>query len=379
MIAMNSQDRPATTGPSLPSGGTMLVVGATGIVGNGALEHFRAQPGWEVIALSRRVPAAHADLRHLPVDLTDAQACRDALAGVHHVTHVLFAALHEKADLLAGWQQADQIDTNVTMLRNLLDALEASPSAATLRHVTLLQGTKAYGSHVGRVPVPAKERWPRLPHTIFYWQQEDLLRERHARGGWAFTILRPQIILGYASGSPMNIIAAIGAYAAIQRACGLPLSFPGGGRYVNAASDSRLIARAVQWAGTHPVAFGETYNVVNGDVLVWQDVWSAIAARFGMPVGEPRPMRLADEMPAHEATWGELVRRHGLRSTTLSAMVGSSWQFADRNLAAGQPDPVDRVVSPVKLRQAGFTGCQDTEASLLYWLERMQQARLLPA
>jgi len=355
---------------------TLLIAGATGIVGHAAIEHFSALPGWRVVTLSRRPPAPREGVRHLAADLTDAAACRTALASCPDITHVLYAALYEKPNLLAGWLDTEQIDINRAMLRNLLDALDAS--AAGLQHISILQGTKGYGSHVGRVPVPAKERWPRLPHPIFYWQQEDLLRDRQQRSNWSFTVLRPQIVLGHAMGSPMNVIAAIGVYAAIQRELGLPLCFPGGGRYVNACSDSRLIARAVEFAGTHAQAANETYNVVNGDVLVWHDIWPSIAAHLGMEVGEPRPMKLADEMPQCEEVWSRIVARHGLQPVKLSELINSSWQFADRNFAYGQDDPDDRVVSPIKLRQAGFPDCQDTEDAILYWLTRMRQARLLP-
>ena len=35
-------------------------------------------------------------------------------------------------------------------------------------------------------------------------------------------------------------------------------------------------------------------------------------------------------------------------------------------------------MSPIKIRQAGFASCVDTEDSIIYWLTRMQDARLLP-
>ena len=63
---------------------------------------------------------------------------------------------------------------------------------------------------------------------------------------------------------------------------------------------------------------------------------------------------------------------------TLAQLINSSWQFADRNFAYGQDDPPDRIVSPIKLRQAGFADCQDTEDAILHWLSRMQHARLIP-
>lgn len=355
---------------------TLLIAGATGLVGHAAIEHFHGRPDWQVVTLARRTPAVPAGVRHHAVDLMDAAALDAALATQPAVTHVLYAALYEQPTLLAGWTDDTQIDINRTMLGNLLDAL--GRHAPGLRHVTLLQGTKAYGSHVGRVPVPAKERWPRLPHKIFYWPQEDLLRERQARADWAFTILRPQMILGQTVGSPMSIVAALGVYASLQRALGQPLHYPGGGRYVTACSDSRLIARAVEFVGTQAVAANETYNVVNGDVLTWQDIWPNLAAFFGMEAGAPVPQQLAATMPQHEALWADLVRQHDLQALTLSQLVGSSWQFADRNFTWGQADPDDRVVSPIKLRQAGFHDCLDTEAALLYWLGRMRAARLIP-
>jgi nucleoside-diphosphate-sugar epimerase len=354
----------------------MLVAGATGVVGAAAVEHFAALPGWEVIALSRRPATASVNVRHLPVDLTDADACKRSLVGLDDVTHVLYAALYEKPDLIVGWQDQEQMRVNLAMLRNLLDALE--PVAHGLRHITLLQGAKAYGVHVGQAPVPAKERAPRHPHENFYWLQEDFVRERQAKAGWSYSILRPQIVLGYALASPMNVIPAIGVYAAIMRELGRPLAFPGGGRHVNGASDSRLIARAVEFVGTNPVAQNETYNNVNGDALCWHDIWPSIAAHFGMSLADAQPMKLADEMPKYESVWSRIVEKHGLQPLSLSQLVNSSWQYADRVFAYGIETPNDTLMSPIKLRNAGFDGCEDTEDSLLYWLSRMQRNKLLP-
>ena len=92
------------------------------------------------------------------------------------VTHVVYAALFEKPGLLPGWFERDQMETNQLMLRNLLDPLLGV--AAGLEHVTLLQGTKAYGAHVEPMAVPGRERNPRHEHENFYWLQEDDLRRR---------------------------------------------------------------------------------------------------------------------------------------------------------------------------------------------------------
>lgn len=355
---------------------TILIVGATGIVGSAAIEHFASRPDWRVLALSRRPIPLRGGVVHMAANLLELGDAGAALAPLEEVTHVLYAALYEKPDLVAGWRAPDQMTVNTQMLRNLLDAL--ATRARGLRHVVLMQGTKAYGLHDVQIPIPAKEQWPRAPHAVFYWPQEDLVRERSARDGWSFGILRPQLVLGHAPGSPMNVIAAIGVYCAVMRELGEPLRFPGGGRYVHAASDSRLIARATEFSCTEAGAADQTYNVVNGDVMVWQDLFPAIAAHFGMPSGDPRPMSLSESMPGHRAVWDAIVKRHGLRPLTINALLGSSWQFTDRTFGYGLARPIDRVVSPIKLREAGFAGCFDTEASFLYWLKRLQETGFLP-
>lgn len=354
----------------------MLVAGASGVVGAAAIEHFASRPNWQVLALSRRPGFMPEGFDPVALDLTDRQACLAAGPALASVTHVIFTALYELPDLVAGWRDPQQMAVNLAMLRNLMDSLQQH--AQGLRHITLMQGAKAYGSHVEPAPVPAKERWPRHPHENFYWLQEDLLRERQRHANWTFSILRPQYVFGYAVGSPMNLMAAIGAYAVLQRESGLPLGFPGGGRYVCAASDSRLIAAAAEFAATHEIAANQTYNVVNGDMLVWQDLWPAIARHFGMAVGPDEPIELARHMPTHEARWAGIVDKYKLQRLNLAQFVGSSWQFADRAFGHGNARPHASVLSGIKLRQHGFAGCEDTEDSTLYWLKRLQANRLLP-
>ena len=71
---------------------TILIAGASGVVGKAATEYFAALPDWQVLALSRRPFDLPEGVQHVPVDLCDAQACQSAAANLTHVTHVLFAA-----------------------------------------------------------------------------------------------------------------------------------------------------------------------------------------------------------------------------------------------------------------------------------------------
>ena len=128
------------------------------------------------MGVSRRIPEGLERAKIVPVDLLDAAKCVDAFGAMSDVTHLVYAALYEKPGLIAGWRERDQMEINLAMLRDLFEPLEAA--APRLEHVTLLQGTKAYGSHIEAVPVPARERLPRHPHENFYWLQEDYLKAK---------------------------------------------------------------------------------------------------------------------------------------------------------------------------------------------------------
>jgi nucleoside-diphosphate-sugar epimerase len=357
----------------------VVVFGATGVVGLAAVEHFREVVGCDVVAVSRR-PVGRAGVVHVPVDLTDGAAMRQAAASpaFRGTTHVVYAALQESSDLAAGWQDAELIERNLDMFRHALDPVVAA-HGATLRHVSLLQGAKAYGLHLGRTPIPAKERAPRDEHDNFYFRQEDALREMAEGAPWSWTVFRPQVVFGESIGSPMNLVPVLGAYAALERARGRPLSFPGGPPGVHEAVDARLLARALAWAADAAAAQGEVFNVTNGDVYSWRDVWPSIAAVLDMDVGEPTPQLLAETMPARADEWAELVDRHGLRSPRdLGAFVGGSWAYADILFGSRGRREVPALLSTIKLRQAGFTDCIDTEDMLREWLTRFQATGLLP-
>jgi nucleoside-diphosphate-sugar epimerase len=352
--------------------GRVVIAGALGLVGRAALDRYLAE-GWEVVGLSRRAAPEIAGARFLSVDLTDAAATRAALAGLG-ATHLVYGALYEKPLLRAGWLDTDQMETNRAMLDHCIAALDGG----TLRHVALLQGTKAYGVHLGQMPIPGKEDAPRHIHPNFYWLQEDLLRDRQQRGaGWHWTVLRPQAVIGFAMSSAMNMLAATGAYAAISRELGLPLVFPGKGDRITEVTDARLLARAIAWAGGAETARDRIFNVTNGDVITWRGLFPKVAKVFGMELGAPHPMSMPAIMADKEAVWQRMVQRHQLQPCTLRELVGDSWQFAD--FAYSRDDQAASLVSTIRIRQAGFGDCIDSAEMLDWWLRELQRRRVLPA
>jgi nucleoside-diphosphate-sugar epimerase len=353
---------------------TVLVAGATGLVGYAALKHFSNALDTNVVAVSRRQPPG-SEVRHVALDLTDAAACRDAADTLRDVTHLVYAALFELPGLVEGWRNDRQIETNDRMLRNLLDPLLAA--APGLRHVTLLQGTKAYGVHVRPLAVPAREgRSEMREQPNFYWTQEDHLRSVQRGRDWHFTILRPVLVVGEAIGGAMNLIPALGAHAAVMRERGPILPYPGGAERVGQAVDADLLARAIAWAGDTQAAHDETFNVTNGDVFTWPNIWPAIAEAVGMRPGPDEPFLLQS---LGRGDWDRVRQRHGLVSPALAEFVGLSLEYADYQMRYGHTEPgPPAIVSTVKIQQAGFHEVLDTELMFRKWLKVFQQKRLLP-
>ena len=357
----------------------VLIAGATGLVGYAAMKHFASAPGCEVIAVSRRCPDETFGARWLPLDLTDAQACARLAPEFAGVTHLVYAALYERPGLVAGWQEDEQIRTNEAMLRNLFGPLEKV--APGLSHVALLQGTKAYGVHVRPLTVPARENRSEMhEQPNFYWNQERYLRAAQAGKAWHWSILRPVLIVGDSVGSAMNVIPALGVYAAMMRRAGkVALDYPGGVGRVAQAVDADLLARAIAWSGESDKAKNEIFNVTNGDVFVWPNVWPAIADALGFEAGVHVPLQLDTQIRFREDEWAAIRKAHGLKSGALKEFVGLSFEYADYTMGYGRNTPGPAaIVSTIKLMQAGFHEVMDTEAMFRKCFAEMQAKKLLP-
>lgn len=356
---------------------TVVVVGASGLVGTAAVDAFLAA-GWDVVAMSRRRPETMSDApyRHITVDLRDADATTAALRSLSGITHVVYAAVHELPGLVKGWKSREQMDVNLGMLRNVLHPLASHEG---LEHVTLLQGTKAYGVHHHPIRVPSREREPRDEHENFYWLQEDFVRAHGGEHGYGWTIFRPPLVVGPNYGVAMNLVPVIGAYAALRRAEGAPFSFPGGPSYVAEAVDVELLADAMVWATSAPQARNEHFNITNGEVFQWRDLWPALAEALGVHVGPDEGMRISDYLLARERAWDALVAQHSLRPLSLRDLLGESHYYADFQFAFGaQQPPPPALMSTVKLREAGFHGVRDTERSFQRWLGVLEERGILP-
>ena len=365
-----------TTNQSKIAPQKVLITGASGLLGVAAIERF-LDAGWDVVGVSRRKPELPSgrNIDFLSVDLRDQEKTRVAFEPLTDVTHIAYTALHEKPELVAGWSSKDQIDTNNAMLRNVVEPIVRS--ATNFQHISVLQGTKVYGVHLHPIPIPARERDARKDHPNFFFDQEAYVGEMGAKHGFSYTALRPQLVTGPTPGA-LNVLPAIGAYAAIRREKGEPFGFPGGPSFVWEAADADLVGDVAVWAAQSPQAANEAFNITNGDVFEWRNVWPGIAETLGVEAGPDTPMSVTAYLAESADVWHKIVARYGLRSRSLRDLVGQGDQHADFAFAYGAPAGPRAFVSTVKLRQAGFATVVDTEVSFRKALQSLIDNKLLP-
>jgi nucleoside-diphosphate-sugar epimerase len=345
-----------------------LVVGARGVIGSNLVEHLASLEDWRVVGLSRRggvdVPGK---VRHLAVDLLDAEGTRMKQAGLADVTHVFYVAYQDRPT----W--AELVPPNLAMLVNVVDAIE--PVARGLRHVSLMQGYKVYGAHLGPFKTPARENDPPHLPPEFNVDQQQFLEARQVGKAWDWSALRPSVVGGVALGNPMNLAVAIAVYASLSKELGVPLRFPGKPGAYDAlleVTDAGLLAKAAVWAATAPAAANQAFNIANGDLFRWSELWPKIARWFEMEVAPPLQMSLQDVMADKAPAWKQLQVTHGLAATSYEEV--SSWPFADFVFGWDY----DFFADGSKARRAGFHEYVATDEMFFEIFAELRRQRVIP-
>ncbi|HHZ68163.1 MAG TPA: SDR family oxidoreductase [Alphaproteobacteria bacterium] len=341
-----------------------LVVGATGMVGTRLVEHLISD-GWSVVGLCRKPPTDSNGIYYLSVDLLNVDECNKKLGGIHDVSHVFYAARakhHEGA--------IEPVEENLAMLQNIVEVVSAASPA--LRHVHLVHGAKYYGSHLGRYKTPAKEDDPRHTPPNFYYDQQDFVAQ-HA-GAWNWSISRPALVYDYTPGRSRNPVSLIAAYAAISRALGLPLDYPGSESSYKALVEgvaATHLASAIVWIATTESCVNEAFNVTNGDYFRWENIWPRIATYFQLPAGRPRRLSLSKIMSDKGGLWHRIVHQHKLVKTELVDLA--LWSFGDFMFGSSW----DLCSSTTKLRDAGFTDIVDTECMIFNLFDLYRSSKFI--
>lgn len=343
-----------------------LVAGGLGVIGLPLVEHLASLPDWEVIGLSRRKPHDGITATYVEVDLLDRTDVQEKLGGIHDVTHIFHAAYQEKDTPIA------LVEANLGMLRNLVETVQVSSPA--LQRVVLYEGAKYYGAHLGSFVTPAREDDARHMPPDFYYDMEDWLLGEARKQRWSAVALRPDVVCGFALGSPMNLSMLIAVYATISKELGLPLRFPGTaasyGRLAQ-ATDARHLARGSVWAATQ-APDGESYNITNSDLFRWNQLWPAVARYFDMPIAEPQLLNLHEYMADKGPLWDRIVEKYDLAPVPYEQVV--SWRFGDFIFRCDW----DVITSTTKIRKAGFHDVVDSTDMFLRLFDELCERNIIP-
>ena len=110
-----------------------LIAGVSGIIGRHLAEHLLATDKWSVTGISRHKHDLPKGVKHIAVDLTDADATKASLKKVA-ATDVFITTWLRQAT------EAENCRVNAGMVRNLLAALEGKK----IKHAALVTGLKHY-------------------------------------------------------------------------------------------------------------------------------------------------------------------------------------------------------------------------------------------
>lgn len=225
----------------------------------------------------------------------------------------------------------------------------------------------------------------------------------------------PNDVVGFAKGNFMNVGSGLAIYAAVCKELGHELPFPGAEVFYtmyDTFTDAKLHAEFCAWAVLHPDAGNEAFNVVNGDVESWQNLWPKIAKYFNLTIpadqfSRAAPLAVKTDLQVQppisiqaksiglegrtpqssvsqrinlvqwsqtsevKKAWKRIADREGLSHDTLAK---ATWGFVD--FVLGRDYNV--VQSMSKARQMGWNGYLDTWQSFKSLFEVLEKEGVIP-
>jgi len=343
---------------------TALIVGASGVIGKNLTAYLQSLPGWKVIGTSRKPLPGNGET--VVVDLLDEADVAAQFAPLDTVTHVFYTAYQDKP---IG---AELVAPNMAMFRNVVETIEkVSPK---LEHISFMQGYKVYGAHLGPFRTPAREDDPPIMLPEFMTEQQRYIIAAQRGKQWSWSAMRPSVVGGFAPGNPLNLVSLIAVYASISKELNVPFRFPGKpGAYhpLIELTDADLLAKATVWAATTPEAANQAFNINNGDLFRWEEMWPKIGRYFGLETAPPVQLPLAEVMRDKAPVWEALRERHGLH---YGYEALSAWPFGDFVFSWDY----DFLADGSKARRLGFHEYADTEQMFYRIFDQLRAERVIP-
>jgi nucleoside-diphosphate-sugar epimerase len=414
------------TGKHIPGGSCLrMLILLPGITGRAIVGALSKDPKtWtKVYSMSRRQKpeSQHqtSNIQHSTLDLmSSASDMAKQLKGIE-AEYIFFCAY------IAKGSEQGNVDANVPMLANLLEALAKTGAEKKLKRVILTAGLKQYGVQFGRPKNPMEETDPELRGKDrppnFYYNQQDVLKEKSKGEHWDYVVTYPQDVIGVARGNPMNLATSLGLYAAVSKELNPNNEIPFLGSKecflgYNCWTSSKLHAKFCLWAAFAEGVGGEGFNVINGDTESWQNMWPKLVKKFGGKIppkhfdgprymdfegtdvelaprppiedyysevigmkGEFKPNHMKPRIDPHKwaqrddvkQAYEKLQKKYNLEK---DAWEKGTWAFLAFVLGRDN----DCIVSMTKARKLGFTGYHDTWESFEDAFDELEKEGILP-
>ena len=342
-----------------------VVVGGLGNIGRHVISALEADGGWSITTLSRRKPDFRTTAKAIQVDLLDRKGAEQKLSGLTKTTHIFYSAL-------AGGIAAENVEVYVNLVNHSVGPI--SKVAPNLQRVVLSQGGKFYGCHLGYHKTPSIETDPRHMPPNFYYDQQDALARMQKGKKWTYALVRPEVVVGYAQGIPLNFFAILAIYATICRELKVPLNFPGPDTAFNALNrytDADLLGRSMLWMATEPKCANQAFNMTNDSGFRWTNIWGDIANYFGCTPGVCMPFNVSAFMEDKRPVWNRIMKKYKLKADLYDKV---SWEFADWNFNRTW----DTLLEDVKRIQYGFHEVMDSWDCYKATFDKMRKNKAIP-
>ena len=135
---------------------TVLVIGGTGVIGSAFISYINKNKKLTCVSISRKKEHNTKNVKYLSIDLLINKNTNLDISYINElskVTHAVYSA-YSDADKTTKIRSINNylFENTLSLINQYCPAIE---------HITLLQGMKAYGSHLGYHKTPSQETDPR--------------------------------------------------------------------------------------------------------------------------------------------------------------------------------------------------------------------------
>jgi NAD(P)-dependent dehydrogenase (short-subunit alcohol dehydrogenase family) len=116
----------------------------------------------------------------------------------------------------------------------------------------------------------------------------------------------------------------------------------------------------------------QAFNITNGDLIRWQNLWPRFADFFDMGLAPPRHIGLSRAMTDKGPIWDRIVAEHGLQRHRFEDIA--AWGYPENVFNSDY----DIVSDTSKARRLGFHDLVDTEEMFFRMFADFREKRLIP-